>query len=76
MPKSNHPKAPKPREKAAGEEGAAKPQAHVEITPIKDAAKKTDHSNDEETPGQSTVLMQMPSAFEQLVEKILKKHKI
>ena len=62
-----------------------KPQPRIEVTKSspKDNEKKAGKdasapapSSEQEDPSQATVIMQAPSAFEQLVEKILKKHKI
>lgn len=77
--------------KSKPQEEQDKPQPRIEVTKSspKDAEKKAgkDTSKAKEAagaaavpeelqPGQDTVLMRHPSAFEQLVEKILKKHKI
>ena len=61
-----------------------KPQPRIEVT--KSSPKNEDKkagkeasaapSSGEDNASQATVIMQAPSAFEQLVEKILKKHKI
>ena len=61
-----------------------KPQPRIEVTKSspKNGEKKAGKeagaapSSEEEDASQATVIMQAPSAFEQLVEKILKKHKI
>ena len=73
-----------PKSKSPEEED--KPQPRIEVTKVspkegekkaeKDAAATTPRPNEEEVTGQATILMQAPSTFEQLVEKILKKHKI
>ena len=63
---------------------SSEPQPRIEVTKssLKDSGKKAGKdasaapSTEEEDASQATVIMQAPSAFEQLVEKILKKHKI
>jgi hypothetical protein len=67
-----------------GNADSSEPQPRIEVTkssPKKDekagkAASAAAPSAEEEDASQATVIMQAPSAFEQLVEKILKKHKI
>lgn len=68
----------------SGNADSSEPQPRIEVTKssLKDSGKKAGKdasavpSTGEEDASQATVIMQAPSAFEQLVEKILKKHKI
>lgn len=74
-----------PKSKPSQDQEDEKPQPRIEVTKVsrKEAEKKSvpnapppSATPEEEDSSQATVIMQAPTAFEQLVDKILKKHKI